>query len=221
MSKKFLAILAAIVLGLVLLFALTDNKSANNGSSGANPTNHVRGEGKANVTLLEYGDYQCSVCEAYEPVVEQVIAQFSKDIFFQFRNLPLPQIHPNAFAASRAAEAADKQGKFWEMHDLLYEPSNWQVWTNSTSAQSLFEGYAQQLGLDPNKFKQDYASEEVNDLINADVAEFNKTGQQMSTPSFFIDGKYIENSELSVNNAPSLEKFTKLINDAINAKSQQ
>lgn len=221
MSKKFLAILAAIVAGLILLFVFTDNKSATNGSNGASPTNHVKGQGKAGVTLLEYGDYQCPVCQIYHPVIEQLVSQFSEEIFFQFRNLPLIQIHQNAFAAARAAEAAGKQDKFWEMHDLLYSSANWQVWTNSTSPQSLFEGYAGQLGLDVDKFKLDYASKEINDLINADISEFNKTGQQMGTPSFFINGKHIENSELSDNNNPSLEKFTKVIQDSINEKSQQ
>jgi protein-disulfide isomerase len=220
MSKKFLAVLAAIVAGLVLLFVFTGNKSSNN-SNGTQPTNHVKGQGQKGVTLLEYGDYQCPVCAAYEPVIKQVVNQFSEDIFFQFRNLPLSQIHQNAFAAARTAEAAGKQNKFWEMHDALYEQSNWETWTNSTNAQSLFEGYAQQLGLDMNKFKQDYASEEVNDLINADIAEFNKTGQQLATPSFFINGKHIENSELSENNVPSAEKFIQLITNAINEKTQQ
>src|SRR3990167_5522364 len=105
MSKRFLAILAAVVVGLGLLFWFTsgDKSSTTGGNNGSQPTNHVQGQGKKGVTLLEYGDYQCPVCAAYYPVVKQVAAQFSEDIFFQFRNLPLSQIHPNAVAAARAA----------------------------------------------------------------------------------------------------------------------
>jgi protein-disulfide isomerase len=220
MSKRFLAILVAVVVGLGLLFWFTGgNKSNSSNGSGSQPTNHIQGTGAKGVTLVEYGDFQCPVCEAYYPVVKQVTTQFSNDIFFQFRNLPLIQIHQNAFAAARAAEAADKQGKYWEMHDMLYAQTNWQVWTQSSSPQTLFDGYAQQLGLDVTKFKQDYASTEVNNLINADLSEFDKTGQQKATPSFFINGKYVANSALVDSNGPSAAKFSAAINAAIAAKS--
>src|SRR3954468_1948534 len=129
MDRRFLGILAVIVIIFIGIFAFSQhsNDSSSGSSSKTQPTNHVTGEGKKNVTLLEYGDFQCPVCESYYPVVKQVVDQFSQDIHFQFRNLPLVQIHPNAFAAARAAEAASLQGKYWQMHDTLYEQSNWQV----------------------------------------------------------------------------------------------
>lgn len=218
MDKRFLGILAAlaaIFIGIAVFAGPKDKGGNGGGNSSSQATNHVFGEGQKNVTFLEYGDFQCPACLAYEPVIKQVREKYSKEIKFQFRHLPLTQIHNNAFAAARAAEAASKQGKFWEMHDLLYSQANWQSWTNSRNARSIFEGYAQTLSLDLNKFKQDYASDAANDAINADINEFQKTKQTMSTPSFFLNGRFIPNSELSDDNGPSLDKISKLIDSEI------
>jgi protein-disulfide isomerase len=223
MDKRFLAILAALAvlfIGIAVLSGSKDNSSDGN-KTGTQATNHVIGEGKKSVTLTEYGDFQCPVCFAYEPALKQARDKYFQDIKFQFRNLPLIQIHTNAFAAARAAEAAGAQNKYWEMHDMLYEPTNWSTWTKSSNARGAFEGYAKQLGLDVNKFKQDYASGKVNEAINADMAEFAKTKQQMATPSFFINGRHVENSQLSDSTgAPSVDKISKLIEDEI-AKQKQ
>ncbi len=222
MDKRFLAILSVliIVFGGIFVASQNSNSKAPGGGS-ATPdkaTNHVIGEGKKNVTLLEYGDYQCPVCESYFPVVKQVLDTYKQDIKLQFRNLPLTQLHPNAFAAARAAEAAALQGKFWEMHDMLYDQTNWQNWTEAKNSQTFFNTYAQQLGLDVAKFKTDYAGGQVNTSINADLAAFLKTGQEQATPSFFINGKPIQTSQVSDTNGPSFAKFKKLIDAAI-AKS--
>lgn len=218
MSKRFIIVLVAITAGLIGIFWLTKDPAPTTSSKNIQPTNHVTGKGIKNVTLVEYGDYQCPVCAAYHPVVQQILGQFSNDITFQFRNLPLSSIHPNAFAAARAAEAASKQNKFWEMNNLLYESQNWQAWTSSSKPTELFNQYAGQLGLNITQFKSDYASEEINALINADLAAYKKTGQEQATPSFFIDGKHIDNKDLSDSNGPSVDKFAKIIKDAINAK---
>jgi protein-disulfide isomerase len=217
MDKRFLAVLVVIIvaLGGVYFFSTKNNKTP---ATSAQPTNHVTGEGKKGITLVEYGDYQCPICEKYFPVVKQVTTQFSSDIYFQFRNLPLSSIHQNAFAAARAAEAAAKQNKFWEMNDVLYDSQNWQTWTNASSPQTYFNVYAQQLGLNVSQFQTDYASSAVNDAINADLTAFQKTKQPEATPTFFLDGKYISNSDLADNSGPSATKFTSVINAAIAAK---
>lgn len=225
MDKRFLTILATLVIifGGIFVFAQksSNETSGVKGSATTSPTNHVEGEGTKNVTLTEYGDFQCAVCEAYEPVVGQIRAAYAKDIKFQFRNLPLSSIHPNAFAAARAAEAASLQGKFWEMHDALYSSANWQSWTTSSSSRELFNSYAKQIGLDDAKFQADFASEQVNDAIQADLEEFNKTGQQMSTPTFFLNGTYIENSKFTdQNNRPQFEKFKEVLDAEIAKQSQ-
>jgi protein-disulfide isomerase len=224
MSKQFWAILAAIVIVLGGIFFFTGNKNDtgktnNGGSSNAQPSNHVEGSKSTGVTLVEYGDYECPFCGEFAPVVQQVTEQYKDKIQFQFINLPLNQIHRNAFAAARAAEAADLQGKFWEMHDLLYknqDPQGQSGWVaSSTVLDDYFVGYARQAGVaDINKFKTDFASRKVNDTINADLAKFKKTGLEESTPTFFLDGKHI---------SPTLDpsSFTKAIDTEIKNKTGQ
>ena len=217
-DKRLIAILAAIVVLFAGIYALTSNKDSaqnSNGSSKSEPTSHVKGQGAKNVTLTEYGDFQCSVCFAYYPIVEQVVEKYKSDIKFQFRHLPLVEIHTNAFSASRAAEAAGMQGKFWEMYDQLYDNNNWQQWTRAQRPKTFFDNYARSIGLDMQKFNTDYASEAANDAINADISKFEETKLQKSTPTFFINGKHVPNSQLSGQNGPSVEMFSKVIDEAI------
>lgn len=211
MNKTFLAIVGIIVIvfGGILIFK--DDKTSSPTASNAKPSNHVVGKGTAGVTLVEYGDFQCPYCGEYFPVVQEVKAKYGDQIKFQFRNLPLLQAHKNAFAAARAAEAAGLQNKFWEMHDLLF--INQTAWANASNPNPLFEQYAQQLGLNVATFKKDAASTAINDVINADIAEFNKTGEEMSTPTFFLNGKRISPQK-------SLDSFTTII-DAEIAKAKK
>lgn len=209
MSKTFWAVLAIIVLifGGIIVFNKDDSATSNN----VQPTNHTKGEGKSGVTLVEYADFQCPYCAQYHPLISQVAEKYKEQIKFQYRHLPLLQVHKHAFAAARASEAADKQGKFWEMYDLIFQ--NQQTWSVSNDATKIFEQYATQLGLNLTKYKKDAASPEVNDIINADIAEFKKTKEAMSTPTLFLDGKKIQ--------ATTLEEFSKLIDEAIAAKNKQ
>lgn len=211
MSWKFLGVIVVIILIFVGGFALTGNKSSKNssGSSASQLTEHIRGKGTTGVTLVEYGDYQCPFCGEYFPTVEQVLSEYGDRIKFQFRNFPLTGSHPNAFAAARTAEAAGLQNKFWEMNALLYQ--NQKQWDSVSDPTPIFNGYAQQLGLNLAKFKTDYNSEEVNNLINADAAEGNKLDVQ-GTPTFFLDGKQVQ-----VNN--TVQDFEKVINAEIAKKA--
>jgi protein-disulfide isomerase len=113
-DRRFLTILAVVVVIFVGIFAFSQNssnKTPSGTSSGAQPTSHIQGKGAKGVTLMEYGDYECPICGAYYLPLKQAMAQVSNDAYFQFRNLPLVQIHQNAFAAARAAEAAGIQNK--------------------------------------------------------------------------------------------------------------
>lgn len=213
MDKRFWGFLIAVAMILGGIFVVSQGNKAgapgNPGAAGA-LTNHLEGQGSTGVRLVEYGDYQCPACGAYYLPVKQTVEKYSSLITFQFRNYPLYQIHPNAMAAARSAEAADLQGKFWPMHDLLYE--NQQVWSAAASPQSIFEGFARQLGLDLAKFRQDVKSSTANDRIQADLAEGNKLGID-STPTFFLDGKKISNPN------PTLEGFSKVLDAAIAKKA--
>lgn len=211
MSKQFLAVIVVIILAFAGIIFVSNHKSnsGSKSSSSTAPTEHVEGQGSTGVKLVEYGDYECPYCGQYYPIVKQVVAQYSKQIYFQFRNFPLVSIHQNAFAGARAAEAAAMQNKFWQMHDLLYESQN--QWVSASDPTQYFNQYAQQLGLNLAKFKQDYASSKVNNLINADMAAGNKLNIQ-GTPTFFLDGKKISVGE-------SVSDFQKLINAAIAKKT--
>lgn len=212
MSKQFLAVIAAVILIFAGFLIFGNHKSngskGSSSSSSSTPTNHVEGQGKAGVTLVEYGDYQCPYCEQYYPVMKQVVADMGDQITFQFRNFPLTSIHQNAFAGARAAEAAGLQDKFWQMHDLLYE--NQSQWSESSDPTKYFNQYAQQLGLNVAQFKQDYASTKVNDLINADMAAGNKLGVD-ATPTFYLNGKQIQTNA-------NVGEFEQQIKDAIAKK---
>jgi protein-disulfide isomerase len=217
MSKQFWGVIVVIILVFVGLFALSGSKSDTGSKSGSSSksqlTNHTKGAGTTGVKLIEYGDFQCPFCEQYSTTVDSVVQEYGDKIVFQFRNFPLTSRHQNAFAAARSAEAAALQGKYWEMHDMLYLASNWQDWTNAKNPNPFFDAYAQQLGLDAAKFKSDFASTKVNDLINADMAEGNKLGIT-GTPSFFIDGK-----QVTISNSKA--SFEKVINAAIAQKSNK
>jgi protein-disulfide isomerase len=213
MDKRFWAIIGIIVVVFGGIIFVSQHKSNNEGTtSSAKPTQHVEGNKDAKVTLVEYGDYECPVCENYYQAVQQTQAKYNDTVQFQFRNLPLVQIHPNAFAGARAAEAADMQGNFWEMNALLYNPSNWKEWSVSNNASPYFEQYAKELHLNITKFKKDFASLAVNNRINADIAAFNKTKQQMATPAFFVNGTFVANTKLVDDSGqPSVEAFSKLL----------
>jgi len=222
MDKRFWAIIGVIVVVFGGILAFHNKQSDTNGSSKSSgqATQHYEGDLTSKVTLQEYGDYECPVCENYHQIIQQVQQRYNDTVRFQFSNLPLLQIHPNAFAGARAAEAADLQGKFWQMHDLLYQNSNWSQWSTSSNPTPYFWGYAQQLGLNVTKFKSDFASSTVNNRVNADISAFKATGQQESTPAFFINGKYYANSNfVDGSGNPSVAAFSKLIDSALkNAK---
>ncbi len=213
MSNRFLVILvacAAIFAGLLFAGKKQANAPTSNGNSSVQASNHVQGKGTTGVVLVEYGDFQCPACGAYYPIVKQVKQKFGDQITFQFRNFPLIQIHQNAMAAHRAAEAANKQNKFFEMHDMLYERQK--SWEQVTNPMPIFESYAQELGLNVGQFKSDVSSSAINDIIQADIRE----GQALkatSTPTFVLNGKKLDT------NPRDFESFSKLIEDAIKAKS--
>jgi protein-disulfide isomerase len=230
MDKRFLIILGALVVifGAIIAFSGGSKKdSGGTNNSGAQPTNHIEGQGQKGVKLVEYGDFECPICGIYYQPLKQLQTQFDKDITFQFRNLPLISIHKNAFAAARAAEAAAEQGKYWQMHDALYDnqdPSGQSGWVASNDAlNQYFVDFAKQIGLNETKFKSDYASSKVNDAVNADLAAFGETHQQQATPTFFLDGKYLSNSEFSdaKTGQPSLTKMADVINKEIAAKNKK
>ena len=193
MDKRFLVALGVILVVFVgYVYTVKKKDTSVSTTTTASVSLHSRGAGNKKVTLTEYGDFQCPVCGQYYPIVKQIEAKYGDDITFIYKNFPLDSIHPNARAAHRAAESASKQGKFFEMYDLLY--TNQTSWNTSPNAALIFEGYATDLKLNLDTFKKDFLSQEVNDTINADENEGKNLGVT-GTPGFFLNGRALQDSE--------------------------
>lgn len=145
---------------------------------------HTKGEASAEAKIVEFGDFQCPACGQSYPIVKQFLKDKGDKVYFVFKNYPLVQVHPNAVPSARAAEAAGKQGKYWQMHDILYEKQT--EWSALADPTQKFEGYAKSLGLNLDQFKKDMG--EAIGVINRDAALAKKAGVN-STPTFFINGK--------------------------------
>ena len=152
---------------------------------GAEPA-HVRGNPNAPVTLEEFGDFQCPSCGSYHPELKKMEAEFGDKMKVVFRELPLLPMHEHALLAAQAAEAAGIQGKFWEMHDLLYE--NQAKWVEQKDLVPVFVDFAKQIGLNPDQFMKDLNGETVAQRIFQDGKRAHSFGLQ-GTPSFFVNGK--------------------------------
>jgi protein-disulfide isomerase len=141
---------------------------------------HVQGAEAAPVTLVEYGDYECPHCGAAYPVVQKLQEKLGKKLRFVFRNFPLNSIHPHAEHAAEAAEAAGLQGKFWEMHDWIFEHQD------ALEDRDLQEA-ARALGLDAGKFLKDMQSQALTPRVKEDFQSGVRSGVN-GTPTFFING---------------------------------
>jgi protein-disulfide isomerase len=141
---------------------------------------HVEGSADAPLTLVEYGDYQCPYCGAAYPVVKRLQKTLGEKLRFVFRNLPLTQAHPYALIAAEAAEAAALQGKFWQMHDLLFEQQ-------ALLKPEIISLWAQEIRLDLEKFGNDINREDVENRIKEDRQSGIRSGVN-GTPTFFING---------------------------------
>lgn len=149
---------------------------------------HVRGNTESGNLLVEYGDFQCPGCAAAYPHVETVVEKYKDKMAYVYRNFPLSSMHPNALAASTAAEAAGVQDKFWDMYNYLF--TNQQDWVNSKPAdrKNLFTKYASQLGIDTEKFAADYDKEDLQKKIDFDLA-LGAKDKVTGTPSFLFNGE--------------------------------
>ncbi|HXT64056.1 MAG TPA: DsbA family protein [Pyrinomonadaceae bacterium] len=140
------------------------------------------------VVLEEYGDYQCPPCGLLYPVLKDIEHEYGKQLQIVFHHFPLAKIHKNAMAAARAAEAARNQGRFWEMHDRLYRNQN--TWKDLDDPRSVFTQYANELGLNVDRFTRDLDSPEVEQRIAADMQKGTSVGVT-GTPTVFIDGNML------------------------------
>lgn len=196
-SVPFLIIFAVLIGGLVAVWRLSrTSPSSNPPRNAATPTQgalppgaqppHIRGNPNAPVTLEEFADFQCSACGAYHPELKKIEAEFGDRLRVVFRENPLVPMHQYGVVAAQAAEAAGLQGRFWEMHDKLFE--NQKAWAESKDVVPLFVDYAKQIGLDADRFMRDFNGEAVAARIFQDGKRSHALGIS-STPTIFINGK--------------------------------
>lgn len=210
MEGKFVLGLIIVIIALFgyYFYATDSNSNAVTQDITISTTDHVRGKLDGKLTLVEFGDFQCPACGAYEPLVRQVTADNKDTLKVVFRHFPLTQMHQNALIAAKATEAAGLQGKFWEMHDILYDKQK--EWSEGLNARDLILGYAASFKLDMKKFETDLNSKAVEEKILGELKEGTRLGVQ-GTPTFFLNGKKLENPQ-------SLEAFDKIIREAAAVK---
>ncbi len=145
---------------------------------------HIRGPRDAVVTMEVYGDFQCPACGLASHAIEELQKQYSDDMRVVFYEFPLA-MHPHAMEAAMAAEAAGVQGKFWEMHDLLYQYQG--VWSKVSDVSRFFENYAESIGLDVARFNADRQSADIRQRVMSQ-GEAGATRGVKNTPTIFING---------------------------------
>ncbi|MDB5227128.1 MAG: DsbA family protein [Bacteroidota bacterium] len=146
-----------------------------------NSKDYIQGNHSASLELVEYGDYQCPYCGRAYPIIKKIQQKLGDDLKFVFRNFPLSDMHPDAFNAAIAAEAAAMQNKFWEMHDIIFENQQ------ELDGESLFV-YADSIGLDVERFKKDIQNDALVAKVEQDFESGVRSGVN-GTPSFYINGE--------------------------------
>ncbi|MEZ5305973.1 MAG: thioredoxin domain-containing protein [Pyrinomonadaceae bacterium] len=167
---------------------------------GATPANSM-GPEDAKVVVEEFADFQCPTCGVVNPIMKEVVGSFNGRIKFIFRNYPLVQIHQHAYDAATASEAAGVQGKYWQMQEMIFK--NQPTWSSKPTARPTFKEYAQQLGLDVEKFESDSLSLVTKTRVDNDIARGRALGIS-STPTVLINGKPVPFEQLKVDSLKSL-----------------
>jgi protein-disulfide isomerase len=148
----------------------------------------VKGPADAPVTIVEFSDYQCPFCARSEGLIAEVLQAYPTQVRFVYKHFPLTANHPQALPAALAAVAAQKQGKFWEMHDLLFA-------NQRALSPEQIEGYARQLGLNMARFRADMASDAAKEQVEADRRLARRAGVR-GTPTVFVNGRLLQNRTL-------------------------
>lgn len=161
-----------------------------------------KGAKQPKITLVEFSDFQCPFCSRVTPTLAQIEKEYGDRIEIVFKHLPL-RIHPKAPAAHAAAEAAHRQGKFWEMHDLIFA-------NQREMSPEKYEEYAAQIGLNVERFKKDTASSDVKKRVDSDAAEAASLGIT-GTPAFLVNGRYLSGAQ-------PFDAFKRLIDEELAGK---
>lgn len=198
-----IVVLVVVLIGGSVWYSNSVSKSYD---EGVTVSAHEKGKLDSTVVVTEFSDFQCPACGNFEPIVDEMFAKYGDKIKFEYKHFPLP-MHQFAPIASRAAEAAGQQGKFFEYHDVLFK--NQDEWSKSTNPTGLFVKYATNMGLDVTKFKNQMQAPSLEAYIKADMAQGQKQGVT-GTPTFFLNGVKM--------NLTTADDFIKQIDEAVNPK---
>lgn len=186
---------AIVLLGL-MVWGLANLATPNPGTSdvqlteGVGGTDHIKGNSLGKLVLVEYSDFQCPACANFSQALKNIYPKYQNQVLFVYRHFPLPQ-HDKGLVAAKASEAAANQGKFWEMHDLIFD--NQSAWgTNDKDYMKIFESYATQLGLNLEQFRSDLNSRAVEERVEKDIQSGMASGVN-ATPTFYLNGKKVTN----------------------------
>lgn len=193
------AVIAILVLGGLVFLSTRNRVDVSNIDGNAIYTaeegisDHVIGDPESSVVLIEYGDFACPGCRDLAPKLKALVEHYSDHIAFTYRHFPLTNIHPNAIAAATATEAAGFQGKFYEMHDMLF--NNQGAWRDASAESRLdiFRSYAEQLNLDTEAFTEAFSNSEITEKIRRDQS-LARQANVTSTPTLFLNGEGIDSS---------------------------
>lgn len=203
-----IVLIGGAVFGMVKLAGRTPANQTALLANAVSASDWIRGDKNSKVVLVEYSDFQCPACKIFYSFLKQIEEKYGAKMELVYRNFPLSQ-HANAMLAAQAAEAAGKQGKFWEMHDMIFENQDTWAVQNNADAEKTFVSYAQALKLNIGQFRKDLNSAEIKAKIEGDYQGGIKSGID-ATPTFFLNGKKLPPPT-------SYGEFENTISQAINA----
>ncbi|MDF1766703.1 MAG: thioredoxin domain-containing protein [Gammaproteobacteria bacterium] len=175
------------VLALIVVYTLM-NQAPTYSPIEVADNDHVRGDRDAPVTIVVYADFQCPACATEHDTMMRLWPEINDDAHLIFRHFPITTTHPNSWTASLYAEAAGRQGRFWEMHDALFQTQ--QIWSPLRSVEAEFDSYALELNIDIDRLHADMQDESLIEKIRADQRGGNTAGVR-GTPAVFIEGRQL------------------------------
>ena len=194
MNKIIIGVVAVLVLGFGILFFTGDVSNTGTQETLTTWTN-IQGATTSKIQIVEYADFQCPACGFMHEIIKELQIKYPNQIALTFKNFPLINIHRNALLAAKTAEAAGKQGKYFEMLDILFETQkDWSVLPNPKEK---FTEFAKTLALNLEQFETDINSKEIADKIKADIKEGTKANVK-GTPTLFVNGTQVNNGNLEM-----------------------
>lgn len=185
-----LLITVALVIGLAFAFSQPEQRAVVGNDILLKDNRPTKGAENAKVTIVEFSDLQCPACRGMAPMVDDLVKKYPNDVKVIYRHFPLTTIHKNAQAAALGGEAASSMGKFWAYHDLLFAEQD--VWSelDDSAFSAKLEEYATKLAIDKTEFQKKMNSNEVKDVVAADVSDGTRAGVD-GTPTFYVNGQRV------------------------------